>query len=70
MSSSEKPAHLGPAYAAQFQDAAVVAAYPYRPAVPDAVLSVLTGLVSSPGSGPRVWPRRALAPAGTAPRLG
>ncbi|HZC07625.1 MAG TPA: class I SAM-dependent methyltransferase [Ktedonobacterales bacterium] len=43
-----KPAHLGPAYAAQFQDAAVVAAYPTRPPYPAAVFDLLTSLVVGP----------------------
>ena len=40
-----KAAHLGPQYAAQFQDASVVAAYSYRPPVPDEVFDVLLGLI-------------------------
>lgn len=43
-----KPAHLGPAYAAQFQDAAVVAAYPTRPPYPAAVVDLLASLVVGP----------------------
>ena len=45
---SPKPAHLGPAYAAQFQDAAVVAAYPTRPPYPEAVIDLLTSLAVEP----------------------
>src|SRR5436309_15943530 len=41
-----KPAHLGPAYAAQFGDAAVVAAYQHRPPYPDAVFDLLAGLIA------------------------
>jgi SAM-dependent methyltransferase len=41
-----KPAHLGPDYAAQFQDAAVVAAYGYRPAYPAETFDILTALIS------------------------
>jgi SAM-dependent methyltransferase len=41
----DKPHHLQPQYAAQFHDASVVAAYGYRPPVPDEVLTVLLGLV-------------------------
>ena len=37
-------------YAAQFQDAAVVAAYPSRPPYPDGVFKALAGLI---GDGPR-----------------
>jgi SAM-dependent methyltransferase len=43
-----KPAHLGPAYGAQFQDAAVADAYTYRPPYPDEVLDVLAGLLVEP----------------------
>ncbi|HET9111263.1 MAG TPA: methyltransferase domain-containing protein [Ktedonobacterales bacterium] len=43
-----KPAHLGPAYAAQFQDAAVVAAYPTRPPYPAAVADLLASLALEP----------------------
>lgn len=39
-----KPKHLGPEYAAQFQDAAIVAAYPTRPPYPDGVFETLAGL--------------------------
>jgi SAM-dependent methyltransferase len=41
-----KPKHLGPAYAAQFQDAAVVAAYPTRPPYPAEVFEILAGLIT------------------------
>ncbi|MEO7001306.1 MAG: class I SAM-dependent methyltransferase, partial [Ktedonobacterales bacterium] len=41
-----KPAHLGPAYAAQFQDQAIAAAYPARPPYPDEVFDILTGLIA------------------------
>ncbi len=40
-----KPDHLGPAYAAQFSDSSVVAAYPLRPPYPAEVVDVLLGLV-------------------------
>ncbi len=40
-----KPAHLGPAYAAQFQDRSVVAAYHHRPPYPAAVFDILADLV-------------------------
>ena len=43
-----KPAHLGPAYAAQFQDAAIVAAYPSRPPYPQAVFETLSSLLVAP----------------------
>ncbi len=43
-----KPTHLGPTYAAQFQDAAVVAAYPARPPYPAAVFDLLAALVVGP----------------------
>lgn len=39
-----KPKHLGPGYAAQFQDAAIVAAYPARPPYPAEVFEILAGL--------------------------
>lgn len=42
-----KPKHLGPDYAAQFQDAAVVAAYPTRPPYPAEVFEILAGLVTT-----------------------
>lgn len=41
-----KPAHLGPSYAAQFQDASVVAAYRYRPPYPLEAIDRLAALVS------------------------
>lgn len=41
-----KPKHLGPEYAAQFQDAAVVAAYPARPPYPAEVFEILTNLIT------------------------
>lgn len=47
--STPKPAHLGPRYAAQFQDAAVVAAYPARPPYPTEVFDRLASLVVAPG---------------------
>jgi SAM-dependent methyltransferase len=40
-----KPAHLGPAYAAQFQDASVVAAYHLRPPYPAEVFAILADLL-------------------------
>lgn len=40
-----KPTHLGPAYAAQFQDASVVDAYQHRPPYPAEVFDVLVGLL-------------------------
>ena len=43
-----KPAHLGPQYAAQFQDAAVVAAYPTRPPYPAEVFETLAALMVEP----------------------
>ncbi len=42
-----KPKHLGPAYAAQFQDAAIVAAYPTRPPYPAEVFEILAGLITA-----------------------
>lgn len=41
-----KPKHLGPEYAAQFQDEAVVAAYPTRPPYPQEVFELLAGLIA------------------------
>jgi trans-aconitate methyltransferase len=41
-----KPKHLGPEYAAQFQDRSVVAAYPYRPPYPAEVFDILAGLIT------------------------
>jgi SAM-dependent methyltransferase len=43
-----KPAHLGPEYGAQFQDAAVADAYTHRPPYPDEVFAVLAGLLVAP----------------------
>lgn len=43
-----KPAHLGPQYAAQFQDAAIVAAYPTRPPYPAEVFERLRALLVAP----------------------
>ncbi len=43
-----KPAHLGPAYAEQFGDPAVVAAYRYRPTYPEAVFPMLARLAGGP----------------------
>jgi SAM-dependent methyltransferase len=40
-----KPEHLGPDYAAQFQDQSVVAAYRFRPPYPDEVFRILAGLI-------------------------
>lgn len=45
-----KPAHLGDAYAAQFSDPSVVAAYPHRPPYPPATFPILAGLI---GTAPR-----------------
>ncbi len=41
-----KPSHLGPEYAAQFQDQSVVAAYRYRPPYPAETFSILAGLIT------------------------
>ena len=41
-----KPEHLGPAYAAQFQDQSVVAAYRFRPPYPDEVFRILADLIT------------------------
>ena len=41
-----KPAHLGPEYAAQFQDQSVVAAYQYRPPYPAETFSILADLIT------------------------
>ncbi len=46
--SAPKPAHLGPQYATQFQDASVVAAYPTRPPYPTEVLDRLASLMVGP----------------------
>jgi len=43
-----KPVHLRPEYAAQFQDAAIVAAYPTRPPYPAAVFARLRALLVGP----------------------
>ncbi|HEX9036048.1 MAG TPA: class I SAM-dependent methyltransferase [Ktedonobacterales bacterium] len=43
-----KPAHLRPEYGAQFQDAAVVAAYPHRPPYPEEVFTRLQELLVGP----------------------
>lgn len=43
-----KPAHLGPAYAAQFQDQSVADAYGYRPPYTDDVFDILAGLMVEP----------------------
>ncbi len=40
-----KPDHLGPDYAAQFQDRSVVAAYHHRPPYPAAVFDRLLDLL-------------------------
>jgi len=40
-----KPAHLGPQYAVQFEDAAVVAAYAHRPGYPAETFEILTALI-------------------------
>lgn len=42
-----KPAHLGEAYASQFFDPSVVAAYAFRPPYPDAVFPLLTELITA-----------------------
>lgn len=42
-----KPKHLGPEYAAQFQDEAVVTAYPTRPPYPAEVFAILADLVTT-----------------------
>ncbi len=41
-----KPDHLGPEFAAQFEDASVVAAYHLRPPYQDGIFDVLTGLIA------------------------
>ena len=46
-----KPAHLGEAYAAQFSDPGIAAAYHHRPPYPAATFPMLAGLI---GSLPRV----------------
>lgn len=45
MDDGTKPDHLGPNYAAQFQDASVVDAYQYRPPYPPETFSILTDLM-------------------------
>jgi SAM-dependent methyltransferase len=45
-SSTPKPSHLGHAYADQFGDAAVVAAYAYRPPYPAETFDVLSALLA------------------------
>jgi hypothetical protein len=58
-----KPSHLGPAYAVQFTDLSVVAAYHHRPPYPAEVFDLLTTLIVDtprvvldlgPGTGSRV----------------
>jgi SAM-dependent methyltransferase len=41
-----KPAHLAPEYGAQFQDAAIVAAYHYRPPYPAEIFPLLADLIT------------------------
>jgi trans-aconitate methyltransferase len=41
-----KPTQFAPEYAEPFQDVSVVAAYRYRPPYPDAVFSILAGLIT------------------------
>ena len=41
-----KPKGLGPEYAAQFDDASVVAAYQHRPPHPDETIRILAGLIA------------------------
>jgi SAM-dependent methyltransferase len=41
-----KPAHLGPAYATQFQDRSVVAAYEHRPPYPAEVFTLFAELIA------------------------
>jgi len=41
-----KPAHLGPEYADQFQDRAIIDAYHHRPPYPPEVFGILTGLIT------------------------
>lgn len=41
-----KPRHLGPDYAAQFQDTSVAAAYRYRPPYPDETFVILAELIT------------------------
>lgn len=47
-----KPSHLGPEYGAQFGDAAIVAAYRFRPPYPDEAVDVVIDLL--PAGGRRV----------------
>lgn len=42
-----KPKHLAASYAAQFQDASIVAAYPTRPPYPVEVFELLAGLIAT-----------------------
>src|SRR5262249_23056593 len=67
-SPSDKPAHLGPAYGAQFADPSVVRAYRHRPPYPDEVHARLARLAAGAppvllelGCGPGEIARRALA---------
>ncbi len=46
MPNPTKPPHLGPQYAAQFQDPSVVSVYHLRPPVPDEVMTCLTALLT------------------------
>ena len=48
-----KPKHLGPEYGAQFQDAAIVAAYPTRPPYQSGVFATLAGLAQQATARPR-----------------
>jgi SAM-dependent methyltransferase len=45
-----KPDHLGPEYASQFRDPAVVAAYHHRPPYPEATFDILADLIVAPGT--------------------
>jgi SAM-dependent methyltransferase len=42
-----KPSHLGPDYAAQFNDKSVVEAYQYRPAYPAEIFHILSDLITA-----------------------
>ncbi|HEU0115701.1 MAG TPA: class I SAM-dependent methyltransferase [Thermomicrobiales bacterium] len=45
-----KPDHLGPEFASQFRDPAVVAAYHLRPPYPDETFDILADLLVAPGT--------------------
>jgi SAM-dependent methyltransferase len=60
-----KPAHLGPQYAATFQDRSIVAAYHHRPPYPEEVFEILDGLIAgAPDTGAALESRRTVLDVG------